>query len=86
MLGVVVWDLKGSQATDMETEKQVFDRQMFAGWAEMVGHEEGSTRLCWSLPLHHWFNAAVVCADGPPPGQALCLHSLGSQGKVKVSS
>ena len=51
----------------METEKQVFDRQMFAGWAEMVGHREGFYQTLLVPPSPPLVHAVVVCGDGPRP-------------------
>ena len=47
MLGVVVWDLKGRKAIHMETEKQMFDKQMF----EMLFKDNGiwGTLIKWAL-------------------------------------
>lgn len=38
MWGIAVWDFKGEEAIDKEIEKQVFDKQMFAGLCSAKGH------------------------------------------------
>ena len=64
----------------METEKQVFDRQMFAGWAEMVGHREGFYQTLLVPPSPPLVHAVVVCGDGPRPRTGPLSTLLGRSG------
>ena len=41
MLGVVVWDFRVGKAIEIEIEKQMFDKQMFAGPYRDSGTQRG---------------------------------------------
>ena len=81
MLEAVVWYLKGKRkAVDMELEKQMFGKQMFAGlcrdngtqWGVLINKTvQGSYRLT-SLILY------LSLVTAPFLEQILCLLSLGS--------
>ena len=38
MVGIVVWDFKGQEGNSHEMEKQMFGKQMFAGFSLTMGH------------------------------------------------